>query len=170
MSPRFPLLIVLLVVAATLAGCAAKRASDGSRSTTISPLAPATPAPPSPSPQPLPAEGPVAGAPGATAPLLSSAAPASGAPAAATAPAVPSGMLYVCAKVVDGAPHHTGIDYEPKVRELCSRHPEMGVCQYERDACRLAGGRVYDTRGIEITRQIEADYDRKVMRTRFRAG
>jgi hypothetical protein len=46
----------------------------------------------------------------------------------------------------------------------------MGVCQYEREACRRDGGRVFDARGVEITKQIEAEYDRKVMRTRFRAG
>jgi hypothetical protein len=91
-------------------------------------------------------------------------------PPAAGAPPVPTGMLYVCTRVVDGAPRHTGIDYEPKVRELCARHPEMGVCQYEREACRRGGGRVFDARGVEITKQIEAEYDRKVMRTRFRAG
>jgi len=51
-----------------------------------------------------------------------------------------------------------------------AKHPEMGVCQYEREACRASGGRVFDARGTEITKQIEAEYDKKVMRVRFRAG
>ena len=71
---------------------------------------------------------------------------------------------------VKGAPRYTAIEYIPKVRELCAKHPEMGVCQYEREACRASGGRVYDARGTEITKQIEAEYDKKVMRVRFRAG
>jgi hypothetical protein len=72
--------------------------------------------------------------------------------------------------VVAGQPRYTAIEYEPKVKELCAKHPEMGVCQYERENCRASGGRVYDAKGAEITKQIEAEYDRKVMRVRFRAG
>ena len=53
---------------------------------------------------------------------------------------------------------------------LCKRHPEMGPCQYERDLCRRSGGRVFAANGQEITRQIEDEYDRKVMRARFRAN
>jgi len=79
-------------------------------------------------------------------------------------------MLYVCAAMVDGAPRHTAIEFIPKVKTLCARHPEMSVCQYEREACRASGGRVFDAKGAEITRQIEAEYDKKVMRVRFRAG
>ena len=180
MRPRLLALSLSSALAAALlfAGCVGQRAGDANKSdrvTTPSRDAPpaAVPAPTSP-PQALPAEGPVASAPGATdAPILASSAPASVPPAVGApslAPTVPSGMLYVCARVVDGGPQHTGIDYEPKVRELCARHPEMSVCQYERDACRRDGGRVYDARGVEITKQIEAEYDRKVMRARFRAG
>jgi hypothetical protein len=180
--PHRPFALSLAAVLAALlfAGCMGQRTGDASRSeraTTPSREAPpaAAPAPTNPAPQPLPAEGPVVSAPGAAdAPVLASAAPGSQAPAGGGAPSlappVPSGMLYVCARVVDGTPRHTGIDYEPKVRALCARHPEMGVCQYEREACRRDGGRVYDSRGVEITKQIEAEYDRKVMRARFRAG
>jgi hypothetical protein len=76
----------------------------------------------------------------------------------------------VCAGTVDGQPRNTAIEFVPKVKELCARHPEMGVCQYEREACRASGGRVFDAKGREITKQIEAEYDKKVMRVRFRAG
>jgi hypothetical protein len=179
MPLRSPALSLAAALAALmLAGCMGQRAGNAStseRATTPSrDAAPAaTPAPTSP-PQALPAEGPLASAPGASgAPVLASAAPGSTVPAAAApslAPPVPPGMLYVCARVVDGAPRHTGIDYEPKVRELCARHPEMSVCQYAREACRRDGGRVFDARGLEITKQLEAEYDRKVMRARFRAG
>jgi hypothetical protein len=57
------------------------------------------------------------------------------------------------------------------VHQLCRRHPEMGPCQYERNACRSAGGRVFAAAGgQEITMATEAEYDRKVMRVRFRAN
>ena len=171
MPPR--LLALSLAAALTLAGCAGQRAGETRKSErATAPPPAAAPTPTISPPQPLPAEGPIVSAPGAPdAPVLANAAPGSTPPAAgALAPPVPRGMLYVCARVVDGSPRHTGIDYEPKVRELCARHPEMGVCQYEREACRRDGGRVFDARGVEITKQIEAEYDRKVMRTRFRAG
>jgi len=178
MPPR--LFVLSLAAALTLAGCMGQRAGDAGKASraTAPPSSdgsPATPATPTtPPPQPLPAEGPIVSAPAGTgAPVLANAAPGTAAPAATApslAPPVPAGLLYVCARVVEGAPRHTGIEYEPKVRELCARHPEMSVCQYEREACRRDGGRVFDARGVEITKQIEAEYDRKVMRTRFRAG
>ncbi|MBK9609038.1 MAG: hypothetical protein IPO58_22375 [Betaproteobacteria bacterium] len=83
---------------------------------------------------------------------------------------VPPGTLYVCTATVNGHTQQTAIEYEPRVKQLCSKHPEMGVCQYERDACRASGGRVHTAAGVEITRQTEAEYDKKVMRVRFRAG
>jgi hypothetical protein len=46
----------------------------------------------------------------------------------------------------------------------------MGPCQYERNVCRAAGGRVYAANGEEITMRTEAEYDRKVLRVRFRAN
>ena len=106
----------------------------------------------------------VAPRPGAT-PVAPPAAP----PAAATA-SLPPGTLYVCTATVNGQPQRTAIEYEPRVRQLCGKHPEMSVCQYERDACRASGGRVHTVSGVEITRQTEAEYDKKVMRVRFRAG
>jgi hypothetical protein len=53
---------------------------------------------------------------------------------------------------------------------MCAKHPEMGPCQYERDICRRSGGRVYAAGGAEITAQTEAEYDKKVMRVRFKAN
>ena len=102
--------------------------------------------------------------------------PRAAAPAPAAAPPVaipanvPPGTLYVCTATVNGQVQQTAIEYEPRVRQLCSKHPEMSVCQYEREACRASGGRVHTTAGVEITRQTEAEYDKKVMRVRFRAG
>jgi len=46
----------------------------------------------------------------------------------------------------------------------------MSVCQYEREACRASGGRVFTAAGEEITKKTEAEYDKKVTRTRFRAN
>ena len=110
----------------------------------------------------------------AAAPILAHASPApappASAPAAAAPAVVPPGTLYVCTATINGQTRQTAIDFEPKVRQLCSKHPEMGVCQYARQACRASGGRVHTAAGVEITRQTEAEYDKKVLRARFRAG
>ena len=97
------------------------------------------------------------------------------APGLTTAPAtlaaaVPPGTLYVC--VVEskrGERQQTAIEFAPKLAELCRKNPEMGPCQYERETCRRSGGRVFTVDGTEITRVTEAEYDKRVMRVRFRA-
>ena len=117
-----------------------------------------------PSPPPVaPAKAPVATAP---------APPKTVAPALVVPPGVvlpsldfPPGPLYTC--VVAGA--RSTIDYEPRVEQLCRRHPEMGPCQYERNACRAKGGRVYTAKGEEVTLAVESEYDRIVRRVRFQA-
>ena len=78
--------------------------------------------------------------------------------------------LYVCVADVAGQRRETAIELAPNVLSLCQRHPEMGPCQYERDLCRKSGGRVFTADGREITRAVEDEYDRKVMRARFRAN
>jgi hypothetical protein len=83
---------------------------------------------------------------------------------------VPADAIYVCVVDAGGTRRQTVIEFVPKVHQLCSRHPEMGPCQYERNACRNVGGRVYAASGQEITLATEAEYDRKVMRVRFRAN
>ena len=83
---------------------------------------------------------------------------------------VPAGAQYVCVSDNRGQTTQTAIEFIPKVAALCKRHPEMGPCQYERDLCRSSGGRVYAAGGQEITRQTEDEYDRKVLRVRFRAN
>ena len=105
-------------------------------------------------------------------------APSAAQPAPATAsqpmtiPAIvaPAGAQYVCVSDDRGNRTQTAIEFAPKVAALCKRHPEMGPCQYERDLCRKSGGRVFAASGQEITRQVEDEYDRKVMRVRFRAN
>ena len=94
------------------------------------------------------------------------------APGVATLPpiVVPSEAIYVCVVDSGGTRRQTVIEFVPKVHQLCRRHPEMGPCQYERNACRSAGGRVFAAAGQEITMATEAEYDRKVMRVRFRAN
>jgi hypothetical protein len=91
-------------------------------------------------------------------------------PAPAAAPIVPPGLLYVCVTESGGVRKEVGIELAPKVHDLCSRHPEMGPCQYERQSCRNAGGRVFARTGEEITLATEAEYDKKVLRVRFRAN
>jgi hypothetical protein len=95
--------------------------------------------------------------------------PAPSAPAA-TPVVVPADAIYVCVVDKEGTRHQTVIEFVPKVHQLCRRHPEMGPCQYERNVCRNAGGRVFAAGGQEITMATEAEYDRKVMRVRFRAN
>lgn len=93
------------------------------------------------------------------------------APAPALPPiVVPADAIYVCVVDSGGTRRQTVIEFVPKVHQLCRRHPEMGPCQYERNACRSAGGRVFAAAGQEITMATEAEYDRKVMRVRFRAN
>ena len=94
-----------------------------------------------------------------------------GATGAALPPVVvPAGALYVC--VVGSGPtlRQTAIEYAEKVGALCSKHPEMGPCQYERNACRSQGGRVFAANGSEITMATEAEYDKKVRRVTFKAN
>ena len=83
---------------------------------------------------------------------------------------VPPGVIYVCVSESGGARMQTAIEFAPKVGAMCAKHPEMGPCQYERDICRRSGGRVYAAGGVEITLLTEAEYDKKVMRVRFKAN
>lgn len=93
-------------------------------------------------------------------------------PLAPAAPGVvvPAGSLYVCVSESGGGRQETAIQFAPKVGKLCAKHPEMGPCQYEREICRRSGGRVYAAGGIEITPHMEAEYDKKVLRARFKAN
>jgi hypothetical protein len=88
----------------------------------------------------------------------------------ASAIVVPPGALYVCVSESGGTPRSTAIEYEGKTDALCRKHPEMGPCQYERNACRRGGGRVYAADGSEITLATEAEYDRRVRRVQFKAN
>lgn len=118
-------------------------------------------APPNPAPPAKP------GAAAATSPAAVVPEPAAAAKLGPMLPALdfPPGPLYVCELGGTRKP----IDYEPRVDKVCRRHPEMGPCEYERDACRAAGGRVFTARGEEVTLAVEAEYDRVVRRVRFQA-
>ncbi len=108
----------------------------------------------------------------AQSPSSAAVAPSNGSAAAAAAHAVtvPPDTQYVCVTNASGGFTVTTIEFAPKVATLCRRHPEMGPCQYERNRCRQSGGRVYAAGGVEITTDTEADYDRKVMRVRFKSN
>jgi hypothetical protein len=109
--------------------------------------------------------------------------PVTPAPAAAPAPGtaivpaarldpsvIPAGAIYACASGTGAERKVTAIAFDEKVGRLCRTHPEMGPCQYERNICRGGGGRVYHADGTEITMATEAEYDKKVMRVRFKAN
>jgi hypothetical protein len=149
---------LVTIVAATLAACATQPIpitppSERPRAPVVrEPIpTPAVPAPPHPAPPPS------TRAPGATDEQL-----------AFVASEVPQGTIYVCVTRVDGKRQQVAIAFDKKVESLCRRHPEMGPCQYERNVCRRSGGRVFTATGAEITMATEAEYDRKVMRVRFR--
>ena len=83
---------------------------------------------------------------------------------------VPPNTQYVCVIETKEKQQQTAIEFAPKVAALCRKHPEMGPCQYERNNCRASGGRVFAADGVEITMATEAEYDKKVMRVRFKAN
>jgi hypothetical protein len=91
-------------------------------------------------------------------------------PAPAPAIVLPANAQYVCVTEAAGQRQQTVIEFSPKVAGLCVKHPEMGPCQYERNACRRSGGRVFAAEGKEITMATEAEYDRKVMRIRLKSN
>jgi hypothetical protein len=103
-------------------------------------------------------------------PPESSISPGAVAPVPPRAITVPVGALYVCVSQSEGRSMQTAIEYAEKTDALCRKHPEMGPCQYERNACRRDGGRVYAADGSEITLATEAEYDRKVRRVQFKAN
>ncbi len=115
----------------------------------------------------MPAPAPLAGA---GAPPEAAAAPGAFPRPPAPVIVVPPGALYVCVSESGDAPAQTAIEYTGKTDALCRKHPEMGPCQYERNACRRGGGRVYAADGTEITMATEAEYDRKVRRVQFKAN
>jgi hypothetical protein len=132
---------------------------------------------PTPEPRAVPGKPPgdatratVAQPPSETPPAPPAAAPpVSPSQTATEAIAVPPGALYVCVSGAGSQLRQTPIEYAPAVGDLCGRHPEMGPCRYERDACRRRGGRVFAAEGKEITLLTEAEYDKRVMRARLRA-
>jgi hypothetical protein len=151
---RAALLVAILVA---IAGCAVAPALDLAPSTAARHIDSASverrPLADSPTPAALPA---VLGDPFARASL--------------PAIVVPPNMLYLCVVDVAGVRKQTAIEFAPKVGELCAKHPEMGPCQYERNACRRNGGHIYAANGVEITMATEAKYDEKVLRVRFKGG
>ncbi len=81
-----------------------------------------------------------------------------------------NGVRYECVQGPPGAEMRNGISFPEGSGRVCSRFPAMGPCQYERAACRARGGRVIRFDGVEITPEIEKEYDKQVQRFRFNAG
>ena len=104
-----------------------------------------------------------------------SVAPARSQPSAAQiatlASVTPAGTTrYECVKGRAGAEARKPISFPENSGRICARFPAMGPCQYERDACRASGGRVIRFDGIEITTEVEREYDKQVTRFRLNAG
>ncbi|MEO8740990.1 MAG: hypothetical protein ABI537_14975 [Casimicrobiaceae bacterium] len=119
------------------------------------------------SPRPNPVVIPAPPPPPPESPALVAEAPA--APAAAPV-ADTSSPFYYCVTGSASDPQRTPIAFAPSVNALCRKAPEMGPCQYERDACRRQGGKVVTAAGVEITLQTEAEYDRRVLRVRMKSN
>ena len=77
---------------------------------------------------------------------------------------------YECVKGRSGVETRQPIAFPENSGRICARFPAMGPCQYERVACRAAGGRVIRFDGIEITKDVETEYDKQVQRFRLNAG
>jgi len=147
-SRLLPCLILL-----ALAACSSQRESVPASTTATAPAtAPAVTR--RPLPEPAPSQG--AASPAAPTPM--------------PALVFPPGALYVCVAGPVAAPVPTAIEYSEKIDLLCRKHPEMGPCQYERNACRKKGGRVFAADGTEITLATEAEYDKKVRRVTFKSN
>ncbi len=91
-------------------------------------------------------------------------------PAPEAAIVLPPNAQYVCVTEAAGQRQQMVIEFSSKVATMCVKHPEMGPCQYERNACRRSGGRVFAAGGKEITMATEAEYDKKVMRIRLKSN
>ena len=90
---------------------------------------------------------------------------------ATLASVTPSGATrYECVKGTAGAEARQPIVFPENSGRICARFPAMGPCQYEREACRASGGRVIRFDGIEITTDVEHEYDKQVTRFRLNAG
>jgi len=102
-------------------------------------------------------------------------APSRGQPSAAqiatAASVTPDGTTrYECVKGKVGEETRAAITFPEKSGRICARFPAMGPCQYERAACRASGGRVIRFDGVEITKDVEHEYDKQVQRFRLNAG
>lgn len=90
---------------------------------------------------------------------------------AKAASVTPAGTTrYECVKGAAGAETRRPITFPEQSGRICARFPAMGPCQYERVACRASGGRVIRFDGIEITKEVEKEYDKQVQRFRLNAG
>ncbi|MEO7253546.1 MAG: hypothetical protein ABIZ83_04790 [Casimicrobium sp.] len=90
---------------------------------------------------------------------------------AKAASVTPAGITrYECVKGAAGAETRRPIIFPEQSGRICARFPAMGPCQYERVACRASGGRVIRFDGIEITKEVEKEYDKQVQRFRLNAG
>lgn len=90
---------------------------------------------------------------------------------ATMASVTPAGTTrYECVKGPAGSEARSPITFPENSGRICARFPAMGPCQYERVACRASGGRVIRFDGIEITKEVETEYDKQVQRFRLNAG
>jgi hypothetical protein len=157
----------ILAACLVLMGCGAGDAGKAVGAATDA-QAGSRPSPPTASPV---AERISSDAPGpATTSIPLAAAPKAPDTSATTAPSATEGSLYVCVTGTTTAQQRTPIELSPSVDKLCRKAPEMGPCQYEREVCRRKGGTVYTAAGVEITKQIEAEYDRRVTRIRMKSN
>lgn len=118
-----------------------------------------------------PADGKSTSVGGATGSVAPARAQPSAAQIATLSSVTPAGATrYECVRGNVGTEARQPIAFPENSGRICARFPAMGPCQYERDACRASGGRVIRFDGIEITTEVELEYDKQVTRFRLNAG
>jgi hypothetical protein len=122
--------------------------------------------------QPAQPETPTTGAQAPSAPAVAAPLRNLDAKTVATAAALtPTGQSrYQCLNGKAPSETRNAIALPPGSDRICSRFPAMGPCQYERDACRAKGGRVIRFDDVEITKDVEREYDKQVQRFKLNAG
>lgn len=166
---------VAVCTAAFIAGCAQTPTPAPTAAPDIAPTPPtsvATPSAPAPTPAaPVPSSPPAPTTGSAASAAAPSAIARSARHIATTEALTPSGVnRYQCLSSNNTGGTSAPIVLPENTLRVCSRFPAMGPCQYERDACRAKRGRVIRFDGVEITKEVEAEYDKQVQRFRLNAG
>ena len=173
---RVPRALVLGAALLVLAACNQTPTAKSEEAAVLQPKpVEVAPEPPVPAVSAMPAIPPKDGAATSVGSPSGSVAPSRAQPSAAqiatAASVTPAGITrYECVKGKSGQETRAAIMFPEQSGRICARFPAMGPCQYERSTCRASGGRVIRFDGVEITKEVEHEYDKQVQRFRLNAG